>query len=182
MNISGAIIFLLDTLVTLYLSAILLRVILQYVGAPFSNPICQFIVKITNIGFMPLRKIIPGYRRIDFAGVVFAYLVAVLYIITEELIRYQVMPQIFITLLAGIWLLLSVVLNIYFWAIILRVIFSFLAAGQMGYNPMYLLTYSITEPVLSPIRLRLPPMSGFDLSPLVACFVIVLIKILFGLR
>lgn len=180
MNITGALIFLIDTLISVYISAILLRVILQYVGAPFSNPICQFLVKFTNIGFKPLRKLIPGYWGIDFAGLVFAYIIAIIYIITIHILKFHTFPSILITMLAGIWLLASLVLSIYFWAIILRVIFSFLAAGNLSYNPIYHLTYLITEPVLRPIRGYLP-MSGFDLSPMIACFIIILIRILFGI-
>ena len=30
--------------------------------------------------------------------------------------------------------------------------------------------YSITEPVLEPVRRAIPPMGGFDLSPLVVFF------------
>jgi YggT family protein len=37
--------------------------------------------------------------------------------------------------------------------------------------------YKITEPVLSPIRRRLPSLGGLDLSPIVVFFVLLLIEL-----
>lgn len=52
---------------------IVLRVLLQLVRANFHNPICQFLYRISNPVLMPLRKLIPAWRRLDIAGVVLAW-------------------------------------------------------------------------------------------------------------
>lgn len=183
MNIIGAVEFILNTIFTLYLTVVLLRLILQYVGAPFGNPIIQFIIKATNIGYRPLRRFIPGYKGIDFAGVVFALIITCLYVTIISLLKFNMLPSIIILIYTSIFMVIGTLLNIYFYSIIIRIIFSFIAMSnsQILYNPIYSITYSISEPILKPIKRVLPPTAGFDFSPLVACMGIMVIRILFGL-
>jgi len=49
--------------------------------------------------------------------------------------------------------------------ILIRVVFSFVSPFPT--NPLSRLAWQITEPVLRPVRRVLPPMAGWDLSPMV---------------
>jgi YggT family protein len=69
--------------------------------------------------------------------------------------------------------LLEVVLEVYFWIIIVRALLSWVNPDR--YNPIVQFLYRVTEPVLRPIRRRLPMQIGLDFSPLV---VILAIKVL----
>jgi len=75
-------------------------------------------------------------------------------------------------------------LSIYSWIIIAAVILSLLVGFRIinGYRPevrnIHRLLDSLTEPVLAPIRRRLPSMGGLDLSPVVALLGISVIQIL----
>ena len=69
--------------------------------------------------------------------------------------------------------LLEVVLEVYFWIIIARAVLSWVNPDR--YNPIVRFLYQVTEPVLRPIRRRLPMEMGLDFSPLV---VILAIKVL----
>ena len=71
-----------------------------------------------------------------------------------------------------IWLILSV-LNIYFYVILASVIMSWLIGfnvingsnqyvRQIGYT-----LHRLTEPLLGPIRRRLPDLGGIDISPII---------------
>ena len=71
--------YLLQTLLSLYLIAMLLRFLLQVVRADFYNPISQFLVKITNPVVVPLRRVIPGFGGIDIASLLLALLLPVSY-------------------------------------------------------------------------------------------------------
>jgi YggT family protein len=68
--------------------------------------------------------------------------------------------------------LITVVIVI-LWAFVIvvfvRVAFSFV--NPYPRNPVDRLAFRITEPVLAPVRRRLPPVSGLDLSPLVVTVV-----------
>ncbi|HKV86939.1 MAG TPA: YggT family protein [Candidatus Dormibacteraeota bacterium] len=59
------------------------------------------------------------------------------------------------------------------WAFIIvmfiRVIFSWVSPYPT--NAVSRFTFRVTEPILAPIRRRLPPVSGMDLSPLVVTLV-----------
>jgi len=69
--------------------------------------------------------------------------------------------------------LLEVVLEVYFWIIIVRALLSWVNPDR--YNPIVQFLYRVTEPVLRPIRRRLPMETGLDFSPLI---VILAIKVL----
>ena len=62
--------------------------------------------------------------------------------------------------------LLQLVLEVYFWIIIARAILSWVSPDP--FNPVVRFLYRVTEPVLRPIRDRLPTVGmGLDLSPVV---------------
>ena len=62
-------------------------------------------------------------------------------------------------------MILSTLLNIYWYILIIRVVLSWMNPNP--YNPIVRILYMLTEPILGPIRRALPPMGGLDLSPLV---------------
>jgi YggT family protein len=53
--------------------------------------------------------------------------------------------------------------------ILVRVVFSWVSPYPN--NRVYRFVYQLTEPILGPVRRRLPPISGMDLSPLVVTLV-----------
>ena len=70
--------------------------------------------------------------------------------------------------------LIHIVLTVYFWIIIARALLSWVNPDP--FNPIVRFLYRATEPVLRPIRRRLPTYQmGLDLSPLVVILVIEII-------
>jgi YggT family protein len=67
--------------------------------------------------------------------------------------------------------LLEIAITAYIWIIIARALISWVSPDP--YNPIVRFLYRVTEPVLRPIRYRLPTLSmGLDLSPLVLILVL----------
>lgn len=67
--------------------------------------------------------------------------------------------------------LLELVLQAYIWIIIARALVSWLNPDP--YNPIVRFLYRTTEPVLRPVRYRLPTLAmGLDLSPMVVILVL----------
>jgi YggT family protein len=60
--------------------------------------------------------------------------------------------------------------------IVLRVILSFI--GSDSYHPVIPLIHQLSEPVLKPVRRRLPSLGGFDFSPMVVLLAIALLQAL----
>jgi YggT family protein len=67
--------------------------------------------------------------------------------------------------------LLELVLWAYFWVIIARALISWVSPDP--FNPIVRFLYRVTEPVLRPIRRRLPTFQmGLDLSPMIVILAI----------
>ncbi len=62
-----------------------------------------------------------------------------------------------------------------YFAILARVIFSFFPVGSAN-NPLVALVYQISEPILAPLRRVIPRLGIFDLTPMVALFLLELIR------
>lgn len=169
------IIYLVQTLVSLYLIAMLLRFILQLVRADFYNPISQFLVKATNPVVVPMRKLIPGVGGIDLATLVLALLLQVAAIAILLLINGIDLPNPLIIIGWAILGLAGLIVNIYFFALLAMIILSWVAQGSS--HPAIYLLHQITEPVMAPFRKVLPPMGGLDLSPILLFVLINVIQI-----
>lgn len=169
-----ALIYIIQTLGSLYLLIVLLRFILQLVRADFYNPLSQFIVKATQPLVKPLRRIIPGFAGLDLASLVLAILVQLLLmVITLTLMGYNVggfILQLLVWSLIGVT---SLFLKVFFFALIISVIMSWVAPGS--YNPGAQLVNQICEPLLAPFRKLLPNLGGLDISPIFAFITINLI-------
>jgi len=171
-EISG---YLIQTFLSIYLVAMLLRFLLQVVKADFYNPISQFLVKITNPLVIPLRKIIPGYGGLDLASLLLALVLQAGGIVAILLLNGLEAPS---PLQLLIWASLGIVgllVNIYFFALLAMIILSWVAPGSN--NPAIYLLYQITEPVMAPVRKMLPPMGGLDFSPILVFILINVIQI-----
>ncbi len=59
-------------------------------------------------------------------------------------------------------------------AILIRVILSWVRVDP--YHPLVRIIYQITEPILAPFRRAIPPTAGLDFSPIVAFFVLELLR------
>ena len=173
--LSDAAVFLISTLFNLYIFAVLLRFLMQWVRADFYNPISQFLVKITNPPLRPLRRIIPGLGGIDLASVVLLIALQMLDLLLINIAvgRMNSAEGLFVTAVAE---LLSTLITLYFITILVEVILSWIAAGT--YNPVTYLVHQLNAPVMAPARRLIPPIGGIDLSPLVVMIVLQLARIL----
>lgn len=175
-GLSTAAVYVIQTLGSLYLLIVLLRFVLQLVRADFYNPLSQFIVRATSPLLMPLRRIIPGFGGIDLASLVLAVLVQLLLmIITLMLLGVGIgnLGQLLVWSLIGVT---SLFLKIFFFALIVSVILSWVAPGS--HNPAAQLVQQICEPLLAPIRRFLPNLGGLDISPIFAFIALNLLDML----
>ncbi|MCO3391895.1 YggT family protein [Pseudomonas aeruginosa] len=176
-GLNTAAIYILQTLGSLYLLIVLLRFILQLVRADFYNPLSQFIVRATKPLLNPLRRIIPGFGGIDLASLVLAILIQlVLMILILMLMGYGVGGFIMQLLIWSIIAVTSLFLKVFFFALIISVILSWVAPGS--YTPGAQLVNQICEPLLMPFRKLLPNLGGLDLSPIFAFLALKLIDML----
>jgi len=167
--------FLINTLFGLYILTVMLRVVLAVVRADFYNPVSQFLVKVTNPPLLPLRRLIPSIGKVDTSALVLMLALQMASFSLIALLRGGQIP-LGALLILSIAELVGLLLNIFLFSIFVQVIISWINPGT--FNPVVSLLYSITEPILRPCRRLIPPMSGMDLSPLVALIAIQLAKML----
>ena len=170
--------YVLQTLLGLYLFAMLLRFLLQLVRADFYNPISQFLVKITNPLVLPLRKVLPGYGGLDLSSLVLALLLQMLSLTLLLLLKAGGLPGPDLLLIGSVIGLAALILQLYFFAILAMIILSWIAPG--GNNPAVMLLYQLTEPVMAPFRKVLPAMGGLDLSPILVFIAIGVLQRMLG--
>lgn len=168
-------IFLISTLFDLYIMAVMLRFLLQAVRADFYNPVSQFLVKITNPLLKPLRRVIPGMLGLDMAAVALMLVLAVIELALIQLLAGMSPGLAGIAVLA-IGKVISTLLDLYFFTILIQVVLSWVNPGS--HNPVVGLLYAVNEPILKRARRLLPPISGFDLSPILVLIAMKLLEIL----
>ncbi len=78
--------FLLNTIFTLFGAALLLRAWMQVVRMPPYNPVSNAVMQATNWLVLPLRKILPAAKTIDWASIVAAFLAALVFVILLVLV------------------------------------------------------------------------------------------------
>ncbi|OGI52651.1 MAG: hypothetical protein A3B81_05180 [Candidatus Muproteobacteria bacterium RIFCSPHIGHO2_02_FULL_65_16] len=157
-----------------YTLAVLLRLLFQLVRADFYNPLSQFLVTLTNPPLRPLRRVIPGLWGVDFASVVLllALKAAELYLI---FLLSGVSAPLPLVALAAVADLIRLTLYVFTFAVLGRVIMSWVNPYGGHTHPVAGLLISLTEPLLRPARRLIPPVASLDLSPIA---VLVLLQLL----
>lgn len=172
---SNALVFLISTAFSLYILAVMLRFLFQLVRADFHNPFSQFLLSITTPVLRPLRNIIPGVKGIDWPALVLLLLLAISELIIIGVLQGSVLPPGNL-LIVAVASLLQTAIYIFMFALIISAILSWVAPGT--YNYLTSLLTSLTEPLLTPIRRRLPPAGGLDFSLLIALILLQLLLML----
>jgi YggT family protein len=161
--------FLLNTLFTLFGAALLLRAWLHGVKLTPYNPLSQGIFQATNWLVLPLRRVVPAARGIDWTSLFAAWLTAIVFIILMVAVSggtpAALIPSGFIVALLT---LVKWALNLTLWLTLVMALLSWVNPR----SPAMAILLQLTAPFLNPLRRVLPTLGGIDLSPL-ALFVIV---------
>ncbi len=104
--------FLVNTLFTLYMSVVFLRVVLRWVSADFYNPLSQFIWQVTNPPVAPLARVVPRWRKLDTAALVFLVALAVAHITVVLLLTPYRLGPLAVRWFAARTLILRVLLSL----------------------------------------------------------------------
>jgi YggT family protein len=159
----------------IYLAAVMLRFLLQAARADFYNPVCQVIVKITSPLVNPLRRVIPGWRRLDIATLILALVLNTLATYGMVLLTGQQL-QVGMAVSWAFVGLLAFTLDLYFYAMVVLVVASFIA--PFSGHPVLLLIFQLLQPFYKLAQRIIPPMGGLDFTPLLLMLAIQVIEIL----
>jgi YggT family protein len=171
-----ALVFLIRTVFELYLLAVALRFLFQLVRVDFYNPLAQFLVKITNPALKPIRRLVRGYKGIDWSSVILMIIIKSVQISVIAVLVSGRFPVITGLLIISIAEILKLIIYIFMVSVFIQVILSWVSPGT--YNPITLILYQLTEPIMRPARRVIQPVGGLDLSPLLVFIVLQLMIIL----
>lgn len=160
-----ALLTLVQFVIGIYLMLVLLRFLFQLVRADFYNPISQAIVTATNPPLRVLRKFVPGFAGVDWPSIILLFSIQAVEISLITLLVTGQMPS-----PAGLFVLccahlLQLTAYVYMFFIFITVIISWINPG--AYNPLTVLIYQITDPLMRQVRRRIPATAGLDWSPMV---------------
>lgn len=173
--------FLVETLFSLYIGAVLIRFLLAWSRANFYNPLSQTLVKITNPVLVPLRRMIPPIGKLDTAAVVLALGLMILKVLLLLGIKGAGV-NLAVVILYSLVEILRTIIWIYIIALIIQAVMSWV--GNTYGNPLADILNSLTEPLLRPLRGIVPTVGMLDLSPLAAILLLNIVLIVldsFGL-
>jgi len=167
--LTDALRFLLNVAFGLVVYTALLRFIMQWMRAPFRNPVGQAVTVLTDWAVKPVRKILPGYGGYDWASLVVAWLLQALWLAALMAISAPVSAMLsgatvgFITAFAVIELVKAAI-----WIVIVAVFVQAVLSWVAPDGPLAGVLNALTFPLLMPIRRVIPPLGGaLDLSPLI---------------
>lgn len=178
--ISDAGSFLIDTIIGLYMLAVMLRFLLQWVHADFYNPISQFLVTVTTPPLAFLRRFIPGLFGVDFASIVLLIVLAVVKIYLIYALS-GLTPHISGVLLLAVGEVIQLGVYVFIFTMLIRVVLSWIQPGGGGYNPVLVLINQLTDPLMAPARRIIPPFGGLDLSPMLV-FILLYLTLMLVVR
>jgi YggT family protein len=172
----NALIFLIDTITDFFTAALLLRFYLQWARAAQRNPISDFINALTNWAVRPARRVIPGWRGLDLATLVLAWLVQFIVIFVVLALRAYPLDAVGGQAVLGVALLAVIALvrmslYILMGVLIVQAVLSWVNP----YNPMAPMLNALSRPFIRPFQRMIPPVANVDLSPL---FVIIVCQLL----
>lgn len=173
-TLNNAAVFLIGLIFDLYIIILILRLLMQKLGASYHNPFSQLIIKLTNFFVTPMQKIFPGFKGYDLAIIFLILLFELIETLLTFWLRLRVVPGFWGAVVISIAMLGDKIINLYFYAIIIRVIMSWIVSLQQ--SPVAEIVFLITEPIMRPFRRFIPPIAGFDLSPIVVLVLLQLIS------
>lgn len=176
-NLSSALIYIINAITTIVVFVLMLRFLLPLLRADFRNPIAQGLLRITAPVIVPVRRIVPSIGSIDTATILVAF--AVQFFVTwlvQSILAES--PRLDILAFMSVIELAMIVIRIFIFAIFISIIISWIAPGQ--YSPIAGLAAAISEPVLRPFRRLIPPLGGFDISPIFAIILLTALTMVVG--
>lgn len=175
---TSALSFLVHTIINTLCMMFLLRFFMQLFKCSFYNPLGQMVIALTDFAVKPARRLIPSWKKIDLSTLFLAILTQFLLQLLLLWLRdfplavagASVWPSIIGMSLLG---LIRAVLDLFFYAILLQVILSWVNP----HTPIAPVLNSLTRPILAPIQRIIPIANGIDFSPVVALIVLQMLNI-----
>ena len=179
--LGNALIFIAQVVFGLLTLPLLLRFYLQWVRAPYRNPLADFVNALTDFMVRPARRVLPGLWGIDLPTLLLAWLMQLLeWLIVLQVRGFRFGAEIGMALVGiaavAVVAVLQMLVYIVLFSTLLQAVLSWINPG----SPIAPLLDAMTRPFLRMFRRNIPPIGNVDLSPLflmVACQLMLMLPI-----
>ena len=162
---SEATIYLVKAICDLLTIAIILNFFFRLCRVDYYNPLVRGIVSIVDPPIRLVRVFLKPFYNLDLSSILVSviiqslsfYLIALTGAITSNPLSL---------ILWSFYSILLISLKMLFWAMLVGIIISWVA--PLSRHPAISLMLQLSEPIFKPFRFILPPMGGFDFSPILA--------------
>jgi YggT family protein len=153
---------LLQTVLGGFASLLLLRAWAYASDAAMRQPIGEFTMRLTDWAVLPLRRVLPKTRWIDWASLSLAYVVAFVFVVVAGMLLAAFFARAALPL-AALVVLLRWAVYLLIAVLIVQAVLSWTQTNAVAAR----FTAQLTDPLLAPIRKVVPLVGAVDLSPLV---------------
>ncbi len=179
--LAEALIFLVQVAFGLLTVALLLRFYLQWVRAPYRNPLADFVNALTDFMVRPARRVIPGLWGIDLPTLLLAWLMQLLeWLATLQIRGFSWSHEAGITVAALAALAVIAVIKMLIYIVMFATLLQAVLSWINPVSPVAPLLDAMSRPFLRLFRQRIPPIGNVDLSPLfliIACQLLLMLPL-----
>lgn len=177
--LANALIFVAQVAFGLLTLALLLRFYLQWVRAPYRNPLADFVNALTDFMVRPARRIVPGLWGLDLPTLLLAWLMQLLELLVVLQVRgYRFGAEVGLAIIGVALLAVLAVIKMLIYIVLAATLLQALLSWINPGSPMAPLLDAMTRPFLRLFRRRIPPVGNVDLSPLLLLVVCQLLLML----
>lgn len=177
--LANALIFVAQVAFGLLALALLLRFYLQWVRAPYRNPLADFVNALTDFMVRPARRIVPGLWGLDLPTLLLAWLMQLLELLVVLQVRgYRFGAEVGLAIIGVALLAVLAVIKMLIYIVLAATLLQALLSWINPGSPVAPLLDAMTRPFLRLFRRRIPPVGNVDLSPLLLLVVCQLLLML----
>jgi YggT family protein len=177
--LTQAIAFVVEAIFDLFILSALVRFWMQALRAPARNPLAQFTMALTDFAVKPLRRVLPGFFKLDLASLAVAWGAEVVLLAILTLLQgVELVSGTAISVLMFLALVKLFRLTVYI--IMGAVLLQALLSWVNPYHPVAPFFEALTRPFLKPFQKAIPPIGGVDITPvlvLIACQLVLMLPV-----
>jgi YggT family protein len=166
-------VFLVDTIVAVFVFLLLARFHFQWLRVPFRNPVGEFVLATTSWLVMPARRVVPGLAGLDLPTLLLAWLLQALGLWAQAAMLGAEPGPLTVAAIA-----LVDVLRYSLYILVFAVIVQALLSWINPYTPLAPVFDALTRPFLRPLRRFVPLAGNIDLTPLILIVILYVLLIM----
>ena len=176
----------LDIVVAVLGLLLVLRVVLPWLRVSRAHPLMRFLVTVTEPLVRAVRRLLGNggvyWTRggaIDLAPIAAFFVIWLTQAVLTQLLGWVATPPLWLfqpgqNLERWLIRLIGLLVQLYSFLLLVRVLLTWVRIAPR--HPLVRFLWAMTEPLLAPIRRRLPPFGGLDFSPIVAVLLLALLQ------